>query len=85
MHMAGLEHVSCLMPAILCVYQRLPVAPGPAPAGGGGAAPRSTAVEGHSQAQLELGSAGSRSSGRYIRVTVKRQNLGHLGLDPLGG
>ena len=29
MLMAGLEHVSCLMPAILCVSRRLPVAPGP--------------------------------------------------------
>ena len=29
MLMAGLEHVSCLMPAILCVSRRLPVTPGP--------------------------------------------------------
>ena len=29
MLMAGLEHVSCLMPAILCVSRRLPVVSGP--------------------------------------------------------
>ena len=29
MLMAGLEHVSCSMPAILCVSRPLPVAPGP--------------------------------------------------------
>ena len=29
MLLAGLEHLSCSMPAILCVSRRLPVVPGP--------------------------------------------------------
>ena len=56
------QTVSCLMPAILCVSRRLPVAPGPG------------AEVGTFVATVGLGSR----SGRYVRVTVKRQNLGHL-------
>ena len=66
MLMAGLEHVSCSMPAILCVSRRLPVATGPG-------------AEVGTLAGRALG-IGSRS-GRYTKATVKRENLGHLGLD----
>ena len=62
MLMAGLEHLWCSMPAILSVSRRLPIAPGPG---------------------AEVGAFAARArvaycSGRYVRVTVKRQNLGHL-------